>query len=712
MRRGARGLARGALLATAIGALALGLTRPTAPSFDTVRAGFRPSDARLLDRHGELLATRRIDPMRRRLPWVPLGEVSPALRAAVVAAEDRRFAEHGGVDLRAVAAAVAHGLTGGRRRGASTITMQVAALLDPALRPSGARTLRQKWRQMRLAWALERTWSKEQILETYLNLASFRGELEGVGAATDGLFGKAPHGVSGPEALVLAALLAAPNAPGSAVAGRALAVRAALRDPTPPEAVTAAVARVLEASRVPSPTPALAPHVARRLLPPGSRRRTATATLDASIQRDALAALRRNLLAVRERGVEDGAVLVVDNESGDVLAYVGSSGDLSAASQVDGVVARRQPGSALKPFLYGVAIERRLLTPGSLVEDAPLELGVAEGLYRPRNYDDAFRGLVSVRTALAASLNTPAVRTLQLVGGDAFVARLRALGFAGVDRPAAYYGPSLALGSADVSLWELVAAYRTLANGGRFAPLRLEPGASAGEQRRVFADSTAYLVADVLADRESRSPTFGLENVLATRFWTAVKTGTSKDMRDNWCVGFSRRFTAGVWVGNFSGRPMRDVSGVTGAAPIWMELMERLHRDVPSEPPSPPAGVVATTVTFPDDVEPPRREWVLAGTETPGDRTALAQRPRIKAPVTGTRIALDPDVPPERQRLLLEAESAASRWRWRLDGADLGTAHGPRLWEPTAGHHVLELVDADGAVRDGVDFEVRGRTSR
>src|SRR5262249_53162762 len=200
----------------------------------------------------------------------------------------------------------------------------------------------------------------------------------------------------------------------------------------------------------------LAAQVARRLLTSGTGRRRVTATLDAAIQRDALASLRRNLLAVRARGVGDGAVLVVDNESGDVLAYVGSSGDLSSASEVDGVVARRQPGSTLKPFLYGLAIEHRLLTPGPLLEERPLELGVAEGLYRPRNYDGAFRGLVSVRTALASSLNTPAVRTLELVGGDAFVARLRAAGFAGIDRAAAYYGPSLAPGSADVSPWELV----------------------------------------------------------------------------------------------------------------------------------------------------------------------------------------------------------------------------------------------------------------
>ena len=700
-------------MGVAIGVLALVATRPMPPSFDAVRAAFQPSDAALLDRHGDLLATRRIDPTRRRLPWVALTDISPQLRAAVVAAEDRRFAEHGGVDLRAVAAAVVQRLTGGSRRGASTITMQVAALLDPTLRPAGARTVGQKWQQMRLAFALERTWTKDEILEAYLNLASFRGEREGIGAATAGLLGKAPDGVTEPEALVLAALLASPNAPAAAAGRRARAIRNTLHDSTSPEVLSATVTRIVGARPEPLASSSLAPHVARRLLTPGTGRRSVTATLDAAIQRDALAALRRNLLAVRTRGVGDGAVLVADNESGDVLAYVGSSGDLSSASEVDGVVARRQPGSTLKPFLYGLAIEQRLLTPGTLLEDAPLELGVAEGLYRPRNYDDAFRGLVSVRTALASSLNTPAVRTLGLVGGDAFVARLRAAGFAGIDRAAAYYGPSLALGSADVSLWELVGAYRTLANGGRFTPLRLVPAAGASEPRRVFTDATAFVVADVLADRESRSPTFGLENVLATRFWTAVKTGTSKDMRDNWCVGFSRRYTVGVWVGNFSGHPMRDVSGVTGAAPIWMEVMEHLHRDVPSERPSPPPGVVATSIAFPDDVEPPRSEWMLAGTDTPAGRTALAQRrPHIKAPVSGTRIALDPDVPPGRQRLLLEAEGAEPPWRWRLDGADLGAAAARALWEPTAGHHVLELVDAGGAVQDGVAFDVRGRTPR
>ncbi|HKA30625.1 MAG TPA: penicillin-binding protein 1C, partial [Candidatus Binatia bacterium] len=192
----------------------------------------------------------------------------------------------------------------------------------------------------------------------------------------------------------------------------------------------------------------------------------------------------------------------------------------------------------------------------------------------------------------------------------------------------------------------------------------------------------------------------------------AVKTGTSTDMRDNWCVGFSRRFTVGVWVGNFSGAPMRDVSGVTGAAPVWLEVMERLHSGVPSDPPPAPPGVVAVPVVFAGDVEPHRREWMLAGSAAADARPSLATaRPRVCSPVRGARFALDPDVPAARQRLLLEAEHATGSPRWRMDGVDLGTAGARRLWEPTPGRHLLELVDGTGEALDRVEFEVRGRTA-
>ena len=214
------------------------------------------------------------------------------------------------------------------------------------------------------------------------------------------------------------------------------------------------------------------------------------------------------------------------------------------------------------------------------MDDTPLDIAVLNGIYQPKNYDSEFRGLVTSRVALASSLNVPAVRTLSLVGIEPFLSKLRQLGIKDLNESGDFYGPSLALGSADVSLWELVNAYRTLANEGAWSELHLSPEAEYfPKPKRIFSKEGAFLVSDILSDREARSSTFGLENPLATRFWTAVKTGTSKDMRDNWCIGYSRKYTVGVWVGNFSGEPMWNVSGITGAAPIWIEMMNWLHRD-------------------------------------------------------------------------------------------------------------------------------------
>jgi penicillin-binding protein 1C len=724
--------------------------------YDEVRDTYCPSDVRLLDRHGAVLHELRIDHTRRRLAWTPLAAVSPALTAAVLDCEDRRFFSHGGVDWRAVAAAVWQRLRAGPPRGASTLSMQVAALLDPDLRRGGARTLAEKWRQMRAAWALERAWTKEQILEAYLNLVTFRGELQGIGAAAQVLFGKAPHGLTTAESVVLAALIRSPNADRAALTRRALGARAAgplsaqawrFRESAPgalpsassdqrtrrprPSELAAAIERAIAVPRGSGPRVALAPHAARRLLPQnGQTPCTDTpSTLDAATQRVAAASLRRQLLAIRDRSARDAAVLVAENATGDVLAYVASSGDLSRARHVDGIQAHRQAGSTLKPFLYARALERRLLTAASLLDDAPLEIPVGRGLFRPRNYDETFRGLVSLRTALAGSLNVPAVRTLMLVGPDDFADQLRQFGFGGVAQPGEYYGPSLALGSADVTLWELVTAYRTLANSGARTPLRLErgapspPGADRGERTATdpaqppipggdgappSREQAAFIVADILADRDARSVTFGLESPLATRFWTAVKTGTSTDMRDNWCIGFSRRYTVGVWVGNFSGEPMRDVSGMSGAAPIWSDVMNWLHRDLPSDQPTPPPGVRRVTTGFADDAEPARDEWFLSGTEPLHAAPVRARSPQIVAPTDGSVIAIDPDIPAARQRVAFDADAAGDAARWMLDGRDLGPAAAPVLWQPVRGAHTLQLVDAAARALATVRFEVRG----
>ncbi len=685
--------------------------RSAVPTFAAVRAAYRPSDVRLLDRHGVVVHELRRDPTRRRFEWTALEDVSPAFRTAVVAAEDRRFYAHHGVDWWALGAAVVGRLRGGPARGASTITMQVARLLTPELHAGRTATVRGKWRQMGQARAIERVWTKAEILEAYLNLATFRGEVQGVAAAAGVLFDKAPHGLTDDEALVLAALLQGPNAARPAVAARAERIRArtaaALEAGAVAQAVTRAVDRC-DTGGGRGPAVALAPHAARAVLRDGAT--TATTTLDAAMQQAVADTLRRHLLGLQDRVVRDGAVLVVDNSSGDVLAYVGGAGDVSSARYVDGTRARRQAGSALKPFLYAAAFEQRLLTPASLLEDTPLELAVAGGLYRPRNYDERFRGVVTARAALAASLNVPAVRVLGLVGADPFVGYLRHLGFAGLVDTGDYYGPALALGSADVTLWDLTNAYRVLANGGVWSPLRLTAdGAPRAAPRRVYGDAAAYLVASILADRESRAPTFGLDNPLATRFWTAAKTGTSKDMRDNWCVGFSQRYTVGVWVGNLSGAAMHDVSGVTGAAPIWSDVMNWLHAETPSVAPAPPPGVVVRDITTGGGARP---EWFLDGTQ-PVRATVerAAAVPRILAPAAGTVMALDPDIPDLQQRVAFDADGVTAGVRWVLDGADLGSATRVSLWTPRPGRHRLELVDADARVRDRVDFVVRGGVS-
>jgi penicillin-binding protein 1C len=669
------------------------------PTPQEVKAAWRPSDATLLDRHGETIATVRVDMAGRRLAWVPLDDISPTLGRAVLQAEDQRFMKHGGIDFQAIGKAAWDNLFGQQRtRGASTITMQLAGLLDPKLAPrSSGRTWARKWDQALAARDLEAGWNKRQILEAYLNLASYRGELQGIGAAARGLFGKAPSGLDAGEAAILASLLRAPTALPRTVAKRACALARELDARTDCAAIEWEVDAAFSRTAPPASAPVSAatgvtPQLVRRLGGvPGSVVRS---TLDAGLQRFTVAALRRHLAELAERNVGDGAVIVIDNASGDVLAYVANGG----AGEVDGVTALRQAGSTLKPFLYELALERGQLTAASLLDDTPIDIPTVGGLYVPQNYDHQYREAASVRTSLAGSLNVPAVRTLMLSGLERFHERLRLLGITSLTEAPEFYGWSLALGSGDVSLQELANAYRTLANGG------VQDG-----KRRVLDARASFIVADILSDRAARSTTFGLSNELATGFWSAVKTGTSKDMRDNWCVGFSDRYTVGVWVGNFDGRSMWDVSGVSGAAPVWRDVMDYLHRDRPSRPPAAPPGVVRQTVRFAPAVEPERGEWFVRGTEValvemlPPSRRA----PRIVYPAADSVIALDPDIPAPLQRVNFRAYGGAGL-RWELDGADAGPADQGAAWTPQAGEHALKLVGENGRAVAAARFDVRG----
>ena len=762
--KGLRWLCGTLLLAAAAQAQAI-------PGFDAVRADFHPSETVLLDRAGQPIHRLRTDARVRRGQWVALQGISPALRQALVLSEDKRFYEHSGVDWRAVSSAAWANLWNQRTRGASTLTMQLAGLLDDDLAlGTGGRTLRQKIGQAVMATRLEAGWQKSQILEAYLNLVPFRGELVGIDALSHTLFAKAPHGLQDTEAAIAAALVRAPNARPALVAQRACGVLKAMRGPG---AATDCVALDMQtavalARRAFAASEGIAPHVARRLAAAqgGDAPATLPSTLDAGLQRLAQQTLQQHIRELHGRNVEDGAVVVLDNASGEVLAWVGSTGELSRAAEVDGVTAPRQPGSTLKPFLYAQAIAERRLTAASLLHDSPAHLQTASGLYIPQNYDRQFKGWVSARTALAASLNVPAVRTLVMVSPEPFARQLGALGIV-LKEGGGYYGYSLALGSAEVNLLQLTNAYRALANRGQWCEARLQPpallprpsgeragvrgGAVAREAappspasgrgresgcRPALDPAAAFIVTDILADPNARARTFGTDSILSTRFWTAVKTGTSKDMRDNWAVGFSERYTIGVWLGNASGAAMWDVSGTSGAAPVWAALMRHLHARTPSRPPAPPPGVLRQRVRFGDQLEAARDEWFLPGTQqalfaidseaasarpaSAGGQKGLkseddpAVPPRITAPQDGIILALDPDIPPARQRLTLLADAggaAPASLRWWIGAREVG--RGPQAqWLPWPGRHVVQLRDAAGRVQDERRIEVRGAAVR
>ena len=713
-----------------------------APSFAQVRAQHRPSDTEFVDRHGQPLQTLRSDMQARRAPWLVLAQFSPALLTLLVQAEDRRFWDHGGVDWTAAArSALANAQGQGAVQGASTLSMQLAALLDADLsRPAGGRSVAQKWQQMGSAQALEAAWRKPQIMEAYLNLVPVRGELVGLPVAARALFGKHASGLDRVESALLVALLRAPSAPAARVVDRACALLAL---PAQCEAVAGraqgalagAGVRVAAGAEHALMAPHLAPHFARWVMarqPSPAKPSTPNAplrtSLDARLQRLAQQALRSQLAELRGRQIEDGAVLVLDNATGQVLAWVGSSGPgLSEAPEVDAVLARRQPGSTLKPFVYLLALEQGLITPASLLHDAPADLDGGSGAFMPRNYDHRYRGWVSARTALASSLNVPTVRVANLLGPEALFERLNAFGL-GLGESAGFHGLALALGSADVTLLQLTNAYRSLANGGVMSPVigvsSAEPGA--GPAARRIADARAvFQVTDILSDASARAATFGLDSALVTRGFAAVKTGTSKDMRDNWCIGFTDRYTVGVWVGNASGQAMHGVSGTQGAAPVWRALVQHLHARQVSTAPRPPPGLQHQAIRFDNAIEPPREEWWVKPAVQPGDVVEVAevaqpvltikvgdqishqQASGIASPRQGSIFALDPDMPARVQRIAFVGQAG----QWWLDGKHLGS--GPRqAWAPWPGRHRLVLKAPDGQTLDEVAFEVRGATVR
>jgi penicillin-binding protein 1C len=680
----------------------------------------------ITDRHGIVL----YEPLASngtRSEWIR--EVPENVARATIAAEDRRFERHIGIDPIAIARAALHDLRHLRAvEGGSTITQQVAKMML-ANQP---RTFVQKIREAVIALRLEHRYSKREILALYVNLAPYGEQTTGIARASRRYFGCAPEDLTVAQAAWLAALPQRPSAPRRALA-RQRAILALMRAPA------AARSERLSFSR--ATPPMLAPHYVQRVLaqhPAGGRIVT---SLDANLQRDVegiIAAHRASLLA---HGAHSVAVVVLDNKTRQFLAYEGSGdyfgglGSLEVSESrgpetarprdpatssfggaIDGVTTLRQPGSALKPFTYAVAFEQGF-TPASVLADVPQHFPTAEEgvVYTPRNYDGTYRGPLRARQALAGSENVPAVALLSKIGAPSLLRLLRGVGFSDLKHTAEYYGLGLTLGDAEVTLEQLVKAYSIFARGGD----------------GVVSQRTAFWVTDILSDPSAREYIFGSGGSLDFDFPVAVKTGTSQAYHDNWTVGYTRAVTVGVWVGNFDRTELRNSSGVTGAGPIFHAVMLAADRAREATIVDRPADLERQPVCALSGARPSMwcpsvdSEWL------PGDApvtfcswhhdgyvnwpaeyrdwaprpTANSQRPTIAAdalhitnPANDATYLIDPTLHRDFQALHLRATGDAT---WTVDGRPA-----PREWPLAPGKHVVAAMDSRGR-RDAVTITVR-----
>ena len=594
----------------------------------------------VVDRDGQLIREAR-SKAGKLSSRVSIAELAPTVVPALLAAEDARFYRHPGVDPFAIVRAMGQAVM--QRKlvsGASTLTQQLARALVP--RP---RTALGKWHEMAIALRIEASLSKQQILEEYLNRVEFGPNLRGIDAASRHYFDKPAAQLDLAEA---AALVSIPRGPTLYDPTRGTHALLRRRDRvlermlaqglTSHEAARTAELEPLCLTRgsVQGGTEHLVQGLVSGALAPelrGERVQRLNTTIDSGLEREVSELSRRAARSIADYGASSVSVVVVDNATGDVLAYVGSPDfyAVRALGQNDGARALRQPGSALKPFVYAAAMTRLGMTPATRLPDLELRLPTSEGVYSPKNYDGRFHGPVLLRDALANSLNVPAVYTASRVGPERVLELLHRAGFASLEDSAEHYGAALALGDGEVKLSELAQAYSMLARGGELLPLRyyrsavLASGASLTREippaTRVIEPGIVRQLTDILADDLARAPEFGVGGPLAFPFPVAAKTGTSKGFRDNWTIGFTREITVAVWAGNFDGTPMTGSTGVTGAGPLFHEVMLAAMRGRTAAPLLDHSGLVGAEVCeLSGDLAGAacphrRREWFLPGHE-------------------------------------------------------------------------------------------------
>ena len=619
-----------------------------------------------------------------RLP-VTAQTVDPRFLNMLIAYEDKRFHAHHGVDALAMLRAGSQALWNGRVvSGGSTLTMQVARLLEP--RP--ARSLADKLAEMIRARQIESRLSKAQILDLYLALAPYGGNIEGARAASLAYFGKEPKRLSTAEAALLVALPQSPETrrpdrrPDAARGARNRVIARLTEDGV----INADQAEAASAEAAPKGRlafPMLAAHVAERLAGKAPDGTVETTTISRSLQASLEALARDRTLAIGS-GVA-AAIMVVDNATGEVRAHVGGSGyfDLARAGQLDLASALRSPGSTLKPFIYGLAFEDGIVHPETLIDDRAIRYGA----YAPENFDDKFHGTVTVRTALQQSLNVPALQILEALGPDRLSARLANAGVKlALPRNA---GPGLAvgLGGAGIRLTDLTALYVALARGGDSLPLvwRTKDRETSASLRRLLEPAAAWTVGDVLIGAPAPDNAKGGQ--------IAFKTGTSYGYRDAWAAGFDGATTIAVWVGRPDGSAVPGLVGRTAAAPILFEAFQRLGDIRQPLPPPPPGTVIARTTELPAALQRFRPHGLPEIAATSVGHAPLA----IAFPPDGARIDLTGSGDPP--SLALKANGGVAPFTWLIDGVPILSEEQRRdaFWEgPGKGFARLSVIDGRG----------------
>jgi len=632
---------------------------------------------------------------------VELHEVPFFLQTAVVLSEDRRYYSHRGVDWLARLSACLQNLTAGRAvRGASTITEQVVRMMHP--RP---RTLWSRWLEGFEAARLERAHSKAAILEWYLNQVPYADQRRGLKQAARYYFDRDLDTLSVKEALALAVMVRAPARlnPHKHVGFLERPVMQLAKRMRSMGLLSEAQWEVL-GRRLPKPAPAREPVEARhfaRFVTERTHGATATirTTLDADLQRTAQQILDQQLRSLHPRQVENGAVLVVDHQTNEILAWVvGHSNQSPAAgTEFDAVRTPRQPGSTLKPFVYALALSRDW-TPATLIDDSPMTVPVGMGLHAYHNYSRVHYGPVSLRDALANSLNVPAVKAVRYVGAEDFLATLHALGFESLDRHSEFYGDGLVLGDGEVTLFEMVQAYAVLARGGRFEPLSAIPAPDGwSAERRVFSEEVASLMGHILSDPNARRLEFGDDGLLNLPIQTAAKTGTSTGYHDAWAIGYNSCHVVGVWMGNLDYRPMNRITGSAGPALVMRALFAELTRNRETAPlyfsrRLEHRSVCIETGLLSDGRCASREEWFIPG-KLPHPAVAAAEPLIILRPSNGLQLALDPRIPDDREafEFTLNRADGVTGVDWYVDGRKAGHSHKAGfLWPLERGEHVLQ----------------------